>query len=249
MPTSSARNDHLLDYTAYVDREEELERLRNQVKARKALLVFGPSGVGKSRLLQAFVAQQPLALYVPQLRSPSELLHTLLEALNLADKRIKIPANVNALSSRSLKGVVHRALDTKPFVMVLDHLEGPSRVVTAVIKDLHYFGRTPLIFASRSPHMEDIGTLQPLCALKSERVEVKNWPHNIALEFAQQEAERTNLEATNIGSFLPSIVQWCDGNPGAILDMIRMAHMPRYQVADQIKAHILYVDYRMGRRT
>jgi DNA polymerase III delta prime subunit len=247
MPTSPARNDRLLEYAAHVGREEELERLKSQAKARKSLLVFGPPGVGKTRLLQTFAAQQPLTLYVAQLHSPRELLHGLLEALRSVDARVKLPANVETLSSSSLKGIVHRALDTKPFQMVLDHLEGPSRVVSGIIKDLHYFGRTPVIFASRSPHMEDIGTLQPLCALKSERVEVKNWPHQIALEFTQREAERMQLSASNLGSVLPALVEWSDGNPGAILQMLKMVRMPQYQVGDQVKAHVLYLDFRMGR--
>lgn len=247
MPASAAQHDRALDYASWVEREEELERLQNQMRARKSLLVFGPSGVGKSRLLRTFVERQPLALYVEQMRSPRELLVALIHALHAADERIKLPVNLSALSSSSIKGIVHRALDTRSFLMVLDHLDGPSRVVTGIIKDLHYFGRTPVIFASRSPHMEDIGALQPLCALKSERVEMKNWPQHIALEFAQREAERTKLWASNLGSVLPSLVEWSEGNPGAILQMIKMAHLPRYQAGDQIKAHILYVDFRMGR--
>jgi hypothetical protein len=147
-----------------------------------------------------------------------------------------------------LKGIVHRALDARPFLMVLDQLDAPSRVLTRMIKDLTYYGRTPVIFASRSPHMEDIGALRPLCANKSERLELKNWPLQIALEFAQREVERSRLWASNLEAVLPSLVEWSDGNPGAILRMLRMAQLPQYRADDQIKAHILYVDYRMGRR-
>jgi GTPase SAR1 family protein len=246
MPLSSAQGEPTLEYLSCVEREEELGRLRNQARARKSMLVFGPEGVGKSRLLQKFVETQPHALYVAQMRSPREFLLGLLHALHSADERIKTPANTGALSSSSLKGIVHRALDTRPFLMVLDQLDAPSRVVTGMIKSLHYYGRTPVIFASRSPHMEDIGALRPLCALKSERVEVRNFPPQIALEFAQREAERTELWASNLGSILTSLVDWSDGNPGAILHMLKMAQLPQYRAGDQIKAHILYVDYRMG---
>lgn len=45
------------------------------------------------------------------------------------------------------------------------------------------------------------------------------------------------------------LVEWSNGNPGSIVHMLRMAHFPRYYAAgDQIKAHVLYLDYRMGRR-
>src|ERR1035437_10270054 len=118
-----------------------------------------------------------------------------------------------------------------------------------MIKDLHYYGRTPVIFASRSPHMEDIGALRPLCANKSERLELKNLPMHIALEFAQRDAQRSPLRASNLEAVLPSLVEWADGNPGAILHMLKMAQLPQYRAGDQIKAHILYVDYRMGRRS
>ena len=217
MPLSSAQGEPTLEYLSCVEREEQLGRLRNQAKIRKSMLVFGPEGVGKSRLLQTFVENQPLALYVAQMRSPREFLLGLFHALRSADERIRIPANIGDLSSSSMKGIVNRALDTRPFLMVLDQLDAPSRVVTGMIKDLHYFGRTPVIFASR-------------------------------LEFAQRNAERIQLWASNLESILSSLIEWSDGNPGAILHMLKMAQLPQYRVGDQIKSHILYIDYRMGRR-
>ena len=248
MPLSSAQSEPTLEYLSCVEREEELGRLRNQAKIRKSMLVYGPEGVGKSRLLRTFVEGQPLALYVAQMKSPREFLLALLDGLHSADQRIRVPGNISALSSSSLKGIVNRALDTRAFLMVLDHLDAPSRVVTGMIKDLNYYGRTPVIFASRSPHMEDIGALRPLCALKSESIELENLPQKVALEFAMRDAERIKLWASNLDSILPSLVEWSDGNPGAILQMLKMAHLPQYRVGDQIKAHILYLDYRMGRR-
>ena len=73
-------------------------------------------------------------------------------------------------------------------------------------------------------------------------------PPQVALEFAQRGADEIDLWASNLESILPSIVEWSDGNPGAILQMIKMALLPQYRAGDQIKSHILYVDYRMGRR-
>jgi hypothetical protein len=67
------------------------------------------------------------------------------------------------------------------------------------------------------------------------------------LEFAKRDAERLRLSASNLETILPSLVEWSDGNPGAILRMLKMAHLPQYRAGDQIKAHILYLDYRMGR--
>ena len=135
---------------------------------------------------------------------------------------------------RVLKGIVQRALDKYPFLLALDHLAGPSRVVTGLIKDPNYFDRTPVIFVARTPHMEDIGTLQPMCAGKTE--------------FAKREANRTGLWASNLDQVLHQLVEWSNGNPGSIVHMLKMAHFPRYYAGDQIKVHVLYLDYRMGRR-
>jgi hypothetical protein len=96
--------------------------------------------------------------------------------------------------------------------------------------------------------MEDIGTLQPMCADRSERLEIRNFGPAVALEFAKREAERTGLRASNLDSALHSLVEWSEGNPGSILQMLKMADLPRYRMGDQIKAHVLYLDFRMGRR-
>ncbi|MGD0446328.1 MAG: hypothetical protein ABSA39_20530 [Edaphobacter sp.] len=248
-------SEHLLQnpsnpgYRAVVDRTDELERLRVQARKRKSMLVFGREGVGKTHLLHSFVKTQPLALYVSQTHSPRELMLALMEALNrVAKGNLHLPVSPPSLSTSSLKGVIQRTLDLSPFLLVLDHLSGPSRIATGIIKDLNYYGRTPVFFAARTPHMEDIGSLQPMCADRSERVELKNFPSPVAREFAQREAERTGLWASNLEHALHSLVERGDGNPASILQMIKMAHLPKYRMDDQIKTHVLYLDYIMGRR-
>jgi hypothetical protein len=79
-------------------------------------------------------------------------------------------------------------------------------------------------------------------------LELLNWPQHVALEFARHEAERTGLWATNLDAALASLVQSSGGNPGGIVRMVKMAHQPQYRIDDQIKFHVLYLDYRMGRR-
>ena len=238
-----------VQYAATVERIEELGRLQAQAQRRKSMLIFGPEAVGKTRLLRSFVQTQPLALFAAQVQSPRELLSALMEELRrLAKPGISLPTNCTSLGTGSLKGIVQRALEKHPFLLALDHLAGPSRVVTGLIKDLNYFDRTPVIFVARTPHMEDIGTLLPMCAGKTERLELKEFLPPIALEFAKREASRTGLCASNLDHVLHQLVEWSNGNPGSIVHMLKMAHFPRYYAGDQIKAHVLYLDYRMGRR-
>jgi hypothetical protein len=236
-------------YAAIVERTEELARLQAQAQRRKSMLIFGPEVVGKTRLLRSFLQTQPLALFAPQVQSPHEMLLALIEELRRVGRPgITLPANCTSLRTGSLKGILQRALEKHPFSLALDHLAGPSRVVTGLIKDLNYFDRTPVIFVARSPHMEDIGNLQSMCAGKAERLELKEFLPPIALEFARREATRTGLWASNLDHVLHQLVEWSNGNPGSIVHMLKMAHFPRYYAGDQIKVHVLYLDYRMGRR-
>ena len=249
MTTSfSAKQVPTREYVSCVEREEEMNRLRTQAGICKSILVYGPEGVGKSRLLRGFVENHPHAIYIEQIHSPHALLVAFLTAMRSFANPTTPPRNLTSLSTVSLKGLARRVLENQPCLLVLDQLNGPSRAVTALIKDLHHFGRTPVVFASRSPHMEDIGALQPLCADKSERIEIKNWPQPIALEFAYREAEKTSLSASNLEQALRMLAEWSNGNPAAILHMLKMAQLPQYRLGDQIKAHVLYLDYRMGRR-
>jgi hypothetical protein len=236
-------------YAAAVERTDELSRLQAQAQRRKSMLIFGSEAVGKTRFLQTFVQSQPFALFVPQVQSPRQLLLILVEEVRrIAKSGIDLPANYTSLSTGSLKGIVQKALEKHPFLLALDHVAGPSRVVSGLIKDLNYFDRTPVIFAARSPHMEDIGALQPMCAGKQERLELKELLPPVAHEFARREASRTGLCASNLDHVLHQLVEWSNGNPGSIVAMLKMAQFPRYYAGDQIKAHVLYLDYRMGRR-
>lgn len=248
MAERALQNASASGYLAAVARADEMARLQAQAQKRKSMLVFGPAGVGKTRLLEAFAKTYPLALYVSRTNTPRDLLLALFGNLRNTGKReLRLPVSPDSLSASSLKGVVQSALDRLPFLLVLDHLAGPSSVVTRIIKEMNYYGRTPVIFAARTPHMEDIGTLRPMCADRSERIEMKNFASQVALEFARREAEESRLWASNLEPAIHSFVEWSDGNPGAIIQMVKMAHLPKYRLRDQIKAHVLYLDHLMGR--
>lgn len=236
------------EYIKAVDRTVELERLITRARERKHLLVFGPEGVGKTRLLQEFARVEPLALYVPQSKSPHDLLLSLVDTLRAKLGVRSLPSHTSSMSTSGLKATVDRALNAKPFLLVVDHVQSPSRVISKIVKELGYYGRTPIFVGARSSHMEDVGALQALSYDKKERLEMLNWHLDVALEFVCREADRINLRANNLDAALQSIVQLSGGNPGSILGMLKMASRSQYRIADQIKFHVLYLDYRMGRR-
>src|SRR5579862_7334471 len=135
MAMSSLQQVPSSQYLAVIERVEEMARLQAQAQKRKSMLIFGPETVGKTRLLDDFVKAQKYALYVHRIQSLRDLVLDLIERLRRLHLRdVRLPANPKSLSTSSLKGIVQKALDQGPFMLVLDHLAGPSRVVTGMIK-------------------------------------------------------------------------------------------------------------------
>jgi hypothetical protein len=99
-------------YLAAVERREEIARLQAQAQRRESMLIFGPEGVGKTRLLDAFVKTQPLALHVPKAQTPREILQSLLSELRRSTiPGVHLPADRDSLNTASIKGIVQRALE------------------------------------------------------------------------------------------------------------------------------------------
>jgi hypothetical protein len=237
---SSVGND------AQIERVAELHQLQDRIRQRKSMLLFGEQGVGKTRLLQQIVGDNRDALYVSRGHAPREFLTDLVESQDRArGSKAKRSRSLQSMSVISLRGTAESALEDGKKFLVIDHVQSPSPALSSMIKEMNYYGRTPIIFAARSPHMEDIGLLRSLCTDKSERLELKNWPESVAMEFANRCVANTQLSADNMQSFLHELVEMSRGNPGAILQMVEMARLPQYRVGDQIKVHVLYLDYRM----
>jgi GTPase SAR1 family protein len=87
------------EYARIVGRRAELERLSLQARLRKTLLVFGPEGAGKTRLLQEFVQKQPHALYVSHGRSPRDLLLSLANSLRNIPGVRSIPSHTSGIAN------------------------------------------------------------------------------------------------------------------------------------------------------
>jgi hypothetical protein len=129
--------------------------------------------------------------------------------------------------------------------VVLDHLHGPAAALSADTRDLMFYGGTPVVAISRSAHMEDLGFLTPIFALRSERMRLTNFTHAEAIQFAEHVARRTQLRATNLPEFIDRVVDLGQGSPGAIVRMMQMAIHPKYRLGEYVKTSPLYIDFRL----
>jgi len=118
---------------------------------------------------------------------------------------------------------VRDALLNSKYLVVVDHLVRPSQALAASIRELMPNCSIPVVAVSRSAHMEDVGFALPLFPERTERVALRNFDPEVAILFAAEYAERESLTAVNLDQFLNRIVEYSGGNPGAMLQMIRMA--------------------------
>jgi AAA ATPase domain len=235
------------------DRTEEIGLLRTRLAARKSVLVHGPSGVGKTLLLKHLLPEFEYALYCPATPSTQVVFRCLAEILSrkrdATVERICKGHTESLLtkSSVSLRGIVTDALRSGKYTVVLDHLYRPSQSFAAAVREILYLCSTPVIAVARSPHMEDAGFVAPLLSDRSEKLAIRNFDAETAALFADQLVSQKKLSASNLKPVLEKLVEFSEGNPGAIVRMLEMAGQTKYRTDDHIKWSPLYIDFKMER--
>jgi hypothetical protein len=238
--------------TAVFHREEEIDALRKRFAARKSVLLHGPSGVGKTLLLEHVMPDYPHALYCAQSSSSQAVFRNLAEALAQKEdteilRRLgSHPAEaIRQKKALSLKGIVIGVLRETKCMVVLDHLHRPSYSFAAMVHELMISCSIPVVAVARSPHMEDAGFVAPLLPDRTDKLAIKNFDPETAQGFAKLVAEKHKLRAENLDDFLTRLGELSEGNPGAIASMIDMATMSKYRLEDHIIVSPLYIDFRL----
>ena len=243
-----ADNDHIYR------RDAELERLREMLRARRSFLLHGPAGVGKTVVAKQLASELANVLYSPQSTTSQGTFRELAMELVRCRNKPVIEAlgetalgRINNMSAVSIRGVVSEGLRQGMYWVMLDGMRCPSQAFATAIKELVARATTPVMAIARSAHMEDVGFLLPMFADRTERYALRNFEREIALTFAQKVVAQMGLTAANLDDVLQKVVRYSDGNPGAILSMLRMARSPKYGIDGHIAISPLYVDFRLGR--
>jgi Cdc6-like AAA superfamily ATPase len=234
-------------------REQEQSALAKRLAARRPLLVYGPTGVGKTLLINAVLRGLPDFLYSPDSSTINQAFRNIayrlwqLRAAPLVKSFGRAGAEaIKTKSALNLKGVLRDALHDGKYCLVLDHIRRPSYSFAATVRELMGWCDTPVMTVARSAHMEDTGFLQAFYPDRADRFELKNLDPQTAEHFALEAAKRAGLSAQNMDDFLERVLEYSQGNPGAIVAMLDMAKHPQYRSQDRIKITPLYIDFRLN---
>jgi hypothetical protein len=234
-------------------RQVELNELHVRLRRRQSFVMHGEGGVGKTLLLRAVLRDFPDVLYCEDATGG----HAIFRSLALALLRARDPYVTDACrrageavlkrkSVLALRGLVTSALRAGWYQVALDHVQRTSAGLAADVRELFYRADTPVIAVARSAHMEELGFLIGFFALQTDQMEIGPFPADVASEFAEHVADRTGFYAINREEVLKRIVKLSKGIPGTIVELVRMAMMPRYRTSGHVKLTPLYIDFRLG---
>lgn len=233
------------------DRSEERQRMNQFLAKRRPFLLCGPSGVGKTLLLRSMLPEFRSILYCEDSATINTVFRSLAVSLlrggsARARSAFRDEDGIKAKSAVSLKGIVMDALREGEYSIVLDHPKRPSYSFASAVREIMGWGSTPVSLVARSSHMEDTGFLQSSYGDRSQKCEIRNFDDTVAEQFAREVVKRTGLLASNLGEFLEKVLEFSEGNPGAIVALIELASDPKYRSDEHIKITPLYIDFRMN---
>jgi len=232
-------------------RQHELTELVKGISGSRSFLIYGPAGVGKTRLFEELAPQFPHLIRISSCKTPEALFHDLALELwrqpnHILRDHFRSSEQLEASTAASLKSLCISAMQGAENVLALEHLGFSSQHLFQAVKEFSWHTGAAVVYVSRSCHVEEAGYLVGHYPDSADRVEIAPFKPHQAAEFANLAADELRLQAENRTEFLAKVGELSEGNPGAILAMVRMAGMPKYRIGDWIKSGSLYIDFRLA---
>jgi len=217
-----------------VGREDELRFLARRVRHRQTILVHGPLGSGKSRLVREALRFSTQPATVVQ-RPPA--LHGLLVSLARALTNSPKP---DRETSAGLKKKTLDALQRAPRCLVIEDLTMADPRMYRFLQQVFYVPNVCLVVTATS--RDALGYVRKL--LWDPRAELRLEPLNKpdSHRLFDQAVEFFGLSGLDILPFREKVLDAAHGNPGQILAMCRLAARPEYQAGRYIKFLPLRID-------
>jgi hypothetical protein len=233
----------------FVGMAKERRSLSLALETADPLLLLGPQGSGKTRLIEEALSSNHHVLYVAWVPSLHALLTAMARALiaarhegfiNRAKPGRDPDAWLAVQTSIHLKGLLWTAVETSPVPMILDGIAGASFPAYRFFQRIYHAPGMALFAASRDAFC--LGALARLFWNPAKALTIPPLPDREAEQLFEAAADYFKLRNLDLDEFREKVLDSGRGNPGQIIEMCRLAAQPQYQAGRYIKFAPLRID-------
>ena len=233
----------------FIGMAKEKQRLSLAFGTGDPLLVLGPHGSGKTRLIQEAFLNNHHMLYIawePALHALLTAMARALIAARHADflRRAKPGADPEAWlatqTSIHLKGILWSAMESSPVPMVLDGVAGASFPTYRFLQRIYHTHGMALFATSRDAF--SLGALARLFWNPAKALNIPPLHERDAGQLFEVAADRFKLRDLDLDEFREKVLESACGNPGQIIEMCRLATQPQYLAGRYVKFAPLRID-------
>ncbi|MFZ5928271.1 MAG: hypothetical protein ACOYX1_12570 [Acidobacteriota bacterium] len=222
-----------------IGRQRELHALGALFAQGSRVLVLGPRGIGKTRLIQESAAAAGISLARPDAHGS---LHEFLEGLlPLTCTGTIRPASVRRLSSQTLQSRALAALQSRPrWLWIDDPAPAGARLYRFLQRVLWIRGCGLAVCAQ---NREQLGYLGRLLWDPREEVRLRPLSRHDAARLMREAMRASGLESRGCPEdFLEQVLDAAAGNPGRIVTLCRLAAQPQYWHGGHLMFAPLWID-------
>jgi len=234
---------------ALVGMVKEHARLDAALSKGESVLLVGPAGSGKTRLLREAAAIRPGVLYIAW----QPTLHGVLTAITrsmiafghpVLRRRARAGPDPEAWLAKQtsvhLKGLLWNAIEEAPLPMILDGVSGAGFPTYRFLQRIYHSRGMALFAASRD--FASLGALGRLFWNPARIVTVFPLNGRDAAQLFEAAADHFGLRNLDLDDFREKVLENASGNPGQIIEMCRMAMQPQYLSGRYVKFAPLRID-------
>ena len=227
----------------------ERQRVGAAFDNREPLLILGPRGCGKTRLIGETLRGRQEWLYIAW----EPTLHALLVSISRALigtghsdflARATPGAEPEGWLSRQtsihLKGLLWNSLESAPAPLVLDGICGAGFPAYRFLRRIYHTTGMTIVAAARDT--AGMGALNRLLWDPERMLRIAPLNVRDAADLFDSAADLLNLGNLSLNGFREKVLECANGNPGQIIEKCRLATQPQYLAGRHVKFAPLRID-------
>lgn len=227
----------------------EQRRLATALRNRESLLLLGPGGCGKTRLIRETLRGDEECLYVawePTLHGLLVVIARLLIAtahasfLSRAKPGPEPDGWLSNQTSIHLKGLLWNALESSPVPLILDGVTGSGSPTYRFLQRIYHTPGMTVFAAARD--VPGMGALSRLFWDPRRMLNIAPLNDRDAARLFDLAAAHFKLCNLDLDEFRAKALESAQGNAGLIIEMCRLAAQPQYVAGRYVKFVPLRID-------